>query len=82
MSTFLCFVSFPQFLTPSLHTSLTLHLPHPPPLTVPRDTLQLTKKDCISVCESAIRANALDITMAEGVGTAGECYAFGFLCCL
>ena len=40
--------------------------------TVPRDSLPLLHKDCITVQESAARPCALDITMAEGVGTAGK----------
>lgn len=40
--------------------------------TVPRDSLSLRSKDCITVTVSAARACALDITMAEGVGTAGK----------
>jgi len=40
--------------------------------TVPRDTLPLRHKDCISVKESEARACAFDITMAEGTGTGAK----------
>lgn len=51
--------------------------------TVPRDSLPLRSKDCISVQVSSARPCALDIIMAEGVGTAGKfcclvCYLFLF----
>jgi hypothetical protein len=39
--------------------------------TVPRDSLPLRHKDCITVAESQVRAFAFDITMAQGAGTAG-----------
>jgi hypothetical protein len=40
--------------------------------TVPRDSLPLRHKDCISVKPSDVRAFAFDITMQDGAGTAGK----------
>ena len=53
-------------------TTDTLNYYHTEKDTVPRDSLSLREKDCITAEPSEVRYCALDITMAEGAGSAAK----------